>query len=139
MFSMWALGASNDVLDKTEVLLWLSFLLVPISIAGAYWLALFRLRSVKALRTWLETFGFSLFYWLVIPILLGVGSANLATSQSKHGLWSRFIWRSMGYYHACRRGTGVDPVRNLAAWTTYRTLLKAWLAGKTSTSTASGT
>jgi hypothetical protein len=71
---MWALGASNDVLDKTEVLLWLSFLLVPISIAGAYWLALFRLRSVKALRTWLETFGFSLFYWLVIPILLGVGT-----------------------------------------------------------------
>ncbi len=67
---MWALGASNDVLDKTEVLLWLSFLLVPISIAGAYWLALFRLRSVKALRT-----------WLVIPILLGVGSYALQTLQ----------------------------------------------------------
>jgi len=81
MFSLRVLGASNDVLDKAEGMLWLSFLLVPISSAGAYWLALFRLRSVKALRTWLETFGFSLFYWLVMPILMGVGSYALQTLQ----------------------------------------------------------
>ena len=81
MFSLRALGASNDALDKAEGMLWLSFLLVPICSAGAYWLALFRLRHVKALRTWLETFGFSLFYWLVMPILLGVGSYALQTFQ----------------------------------------------------------
>ena len=28
---------------------------------------------MKVLRTWLETFGFSLVYWLVLPILLGAG------------------------------------------------------------------
>ncbi len=77
MFSLWVFGASNDVLDKAEGILWLSFLLVPIASAGAYWLALFRLRRVTALRTWLETLGFSLLYWLVMPIVLGLGSYAL--------------------------------------------------------------
>jgi hypothetical protein len=81
MFSLRAFGATNEVLDKAEGILWLSFLLLPISSAGAYWLALFRLRHIKALRTWLETFGFSLVYWLVMPILLGVGSYALQAFQ----------------------------------------------------------
>jgi len=81
MFSLRAFGASNDMLDKAEGMLWLSFLLVPIASAGAYWLALFRLRSVKRLRTWLETFVFSLVYWLVMPILLGAGLYALQALQ----------------------------------------------------------
>ncbi len=81
MFSLRALGASNDVLDQTEGMLWLSFLLVPISCAGAYWLALFRLRRVKAIRTLIETFLFSLVYWLVMPMLLGLGGYALQTLQ----------------------------------------------------------
>ncbi len=81
MFSLRAFGASNDMLDKAEGMLWLSFLLVPIASAGAYWLALFRLRSVKRLRTWLETFVFSLVYWLVMPMLLGAGLYALQALQ----------------------------------------------------------
>jgi hypothetical protein len=77
MFSLWVFGASNDVLDKAEGILWISILFVPISCAGAYWLALFRLRSVKSFRTLLETFGFSLVCWLVMPILLGAGLSAL--------------------------------------------------------------
>jgi hypothetical protein len=81
MFSLRAFGASNDMLDRAEGILWVSFLLVPISCAGAYWLALFRLRRVKAFRSWLETFGFSLVYWIVMPILLGAGLYALQAFQ----------------------------------------------------------
>ncbi|HXZ03515.1 MAG TPA: hypothetical protein VEH81_01710 [Ktedonobacteraceae bacterium] len=81
MFSLRVFGASNDMLDKAEGMLWLSFLLVPIASAAAYWLALFRLRSEKMLRTWLETFVFSLVYWLVMPILLGAGLYALQALQ----------------------------------------------------------
>jgi hypothetical protein len=73
MATLRVFGASNEVLDNTEGLL----LYVPIVCAGAYWLALFRLRCMKAFRTWLETFGFSLLYWLVLPIVLGVGLSAL--------------------------------------------------------------
>ena len=79
--SLRALGASNDVLDKAEGMLWLSFLLIPICSAGAYWLALFRLRRVDTKRTLIETFVFSLAYWLVMPLVLGVGLYALQTLQ----------------------------------------------------------
>ena len=73
------IGEPNEVMDKAEALLWLYFLLAPIGIAGAYWLSLFRLRHVEALRTWLEALGFSFAYLLVMPVLLGVGSYVLQT------------------------------------------------------------
>jgi hypothetical protein len=81
MFSLRALGASDEMLDKGEGFLWLAFMLVPISSAGVYWQALFRLRSVKALRTWLETLGFCLLYWIVMPIVLGAGLYALQALQ----------------------------------------------------------
>ncbi len=68
---------SHHALNKTL----LNVRSIPISSAGAYWLALFRLRRVQALRTWLEALGFCLIYWLVMPILLGIGSYALQTFQ----------------------------------------------------------
>jgi len=79
--SLRSLGASDEMLDKGEGFLGLAFLLVPISSAAVYWLALFRLRSVKALRTWLETLGFCLLYWMVMPIVLGAGLYALQALQ----------------------------------------------------------
>ncbi|HXX78468.1 MAG TPA: hypothetical protein VEI53_08265 [Ktedonobacteraceae bacterium] len=81
MFSMRVTGASNDILDQAEGILWLSFLLTPICCAGAYWFALFRLRHVKAIRAFIETFVFSLLYWLAMPFVLGAGSYVLQTLQ----------------------------------------------------------
>ena len=81
MYSLGAFGATNEMFYKAEWIPLLPLLLVPISSAGAYWLALFRLRRIKALRTWLETLGFCLVYWLVMPILLGVGSYAMQTFQ----------------------------------------------------------
>jgi hypothetical protein len=58
----WALlgNASFDTLNAAYPMLQLYSLIVPIAIAGAYWLALLRLRRVRALQTWLETVGLSL-------------------------------------------------------------------------------
>jgi hypothetical protein len=72
-------GEPGEAMDKAEAMLWLYFLLVPIGIAGAYWLSLVRMRRVEALRTWLEALGFSFAYLLVMPVLLGVGSYVLHT------------------------------------------------------------
>ncbi len=80
-FSLRALGASDEMLDRGEGFLWASFMLVPISSAGAYWLVLFRLRSTNVLRAWLETVGFCLTYWFVMPIVLGAGSFALQSLQ----------------------------------------------------------
>ncbi len=52
-------------------------LLVPLAIAGAYWLALLRLRRVGALQAWLETVGLSLLYFVGTGALMGVGSYYL--------------------------------------------------------------
>ena len=81
MFSMRVTGASNDILDQAEGMLWLSFLLIPICCAGAYWLALFRLRRVKALRASIECLVFSLLFWFAMPLILGAGSYALQTLQ----------------------------------------------------------
>lgn len=80
-FSLQLLGASNDVLDQSEGMLWLSVILIPIASAGAYWLALLRLRKVKTVRALLETFGLSLLYWLAMPIVLNLGAYALQSLQ----------------------------------------------------------
>ena len=75
----WALlgNASFDTLNAAYPMLQLYSLIVPIAIAGAYWLALLRLRRVRALQTWLETVGLSLLYFVGIGTLMGVGNYYL--------------------------------------------------------------
>lgn len=48
-------------------------LIVPVAIAGAYWLALLRMRRVGVLQAWFETIGLSLLYFVGIGALMGVG------------------------------------------------------------------
>ncbi len=76
-FGAWFIsmfGESGEVMDKTAAALLFYFMLVPITVAGAYWLSLFRLRHVEVLRTWLEALVFSFFFLLVIHVLLGAGA-----------------------------------------------------------------
>lgn len=70
----WALinNASFDTRVTAYPILQLYTIIVPIAIAGTYWLALLRLRRVRALRTWLETVGLSLVYFVGIGALMGV-------------------------------------------------------------------
>ena len=75
------IGEPGGVMDKAEAMLWLYFLLVPIAIAGAYWLSLFKLRHVEALHTWLEALGFSFVFLLVIPVFMGIGGYVLHILQ----------------------------------------------------------
>jgi hypothetical protein len=70
-------NASFDTLTTTYPILQLYSIIVPIAIAGAYWLALLRLRRVSVLQTWLETVGLSLVYFVVIGALMGVGNYYL--------------------------------------------------------------
>jgi hypothetical protein len=53
-------------------------LIVPIAIAGTFWLALLRLRRVGALQTWLETIGLSFLYFIGTGAVMGVGSYYLS-------------------------------------------------------------
>ncbi len=69
--------APFDTLNKAYPMLRLYHLIVPVAIAGAYWLALLRLRRVGALQTWLEAVGLSLLYFAGIGALMGVGSYYL--------------------------------------------------------------
>ncbi len=95
----WFLSMSvipAEVIDKAEVMLWLYFLLVPIATAGAFWIQLFRLRSVKGRRSWLEALGFSFVFLLVMPILLGMGAyalqmQHLPSFGDSSNPWSAFV------------------------------------------------
>src|SRR5271157_45382 len=51
--------APFDTLYAAHPMLRLYSLIVPLAIAGAYWLALLRLRRVRALQTWFEAVGLS--------------------------------------------------------------------------------
>jgi len=75
----WALmgNASFDTRTAAYPILQLYSIIVPIAIAGAYWLALLRLRRVRALQSWLETVVLSLLYFVVIGTLMGVGNYYL--------------------------------------------------------------
>jgi hypothetical protein len=75
----WALlfNAPFDTVYKAYPMLRLYRLIVPVAVAGAYWLALLRLRRVGALQTWLEAVGLSLLYFVGIGALMGVGSYYL--------------------------------------------------------------
>ena len=53
-------------------------LIIPIAIAGTYWLALLRLRRVGVLQTWLETVGLSFLYFIGTGAVMGVGSYYLS-------------------------------------------------------------
>jgi hypothetical protein len=76
-FVAWFLsmtGEPGEAMDKAAAALFFYLMLAPIALAGAYWLSLFRLRQVKALRTWLEALGFSFVFLPGMHILLGVGA-----------------------------------------------------------------
>jgi hypothetical protein len=81
VYPLW-MALLNDAPFKTLYLAYPMFklyrLLVPLAIAGAYWLALLRLRRVGVLRAWLETVGLSLLYFVGTGALMGVGSYYLA-------------------------------------------------------------
>ena len=66
-----------DARNAAHSMLKLYGLIVPIAIAGAYWLALLRLRRVGALQAWFETIGLSFLYFIGIGALMGVGSYYL--------------------------------------------------------------
>jgi hypothetical protein len=69
--------APFNTLYAAHPMLRLYSLLVPLAIAGAYWLALLRLRRVGALQAWLETVGLSLMYFVGTGALMGVGGYYL--------------------------------------------------------------
>jgi hypothetical protein len=77
MISLGFFGTTPALLDKAEAMLWLSFLLVPLAIAGTYWLSLLRLRQVETFRAWLEAAGLALIYLLGMPLLVGSGGYAL--------------------------------------------------------------
>jgi len=141
MFSLRVLGASNDILDQAEGILWLSFLLTPICCAGAYWFALFRLRHVKAIRAFIEAFVFSLLYWLAMPLLLGAGSyvlqalqlLNQSTALSPGSVGTPNIGATLTFFaHApglilymvllalCASGIGLGAALFFASWDKVR-------------------
>ncbi len=79
-YSLWMALMNEAPLDTRLAaysMLKLYGLIVPIAIAGAYWLALLRLRRVGALQTWFEALGLSLLYFVGIGALMGVGSYYL--------------------------------------------------------------
>ncbi len=79
-YSLWMALMNEAPLDTRYAaysMLKLYGLIVPIAIAGAYWLALLRLRRVGALQTWFEAIGLSLLYFVGIGALMGVGSYYL--------------------------------------------------------------
>jgi hypothetical protein len=83
--------APFDTRYAAHPMLQLYRLIVPIAIAGAYWLALLRLRRVRALQAWFEAVGLSLLYFVGTGALMGVGSYYLtgyALPQTlDHPLW----------------------------------------------------
>lgn len=67
-------NALSNVGYEAQTILLLFAHMVPLAIAGAYWLALLRLRRRRALRVWLEGIGFSLLYLVGTGIFAGVES-----------------------------------------------------------------
>jgi len=74
---MTVFAPAADFMDAAEGMAWLYVLMVPTVLAGAYWLALLRLRRVSTLQTWLEGVALSIVFLVVTGAVMGVGSYYL--------------------------------------------------------------